>query len=173
MGLLEVMLAITIATALLSVVALAISRIFAENTVARQHTHTMNALGQLGSQLRRDVHAAVAATPDPAGETTQRLELTMPGKDSVKYQIIPDGIERRQYADGVLRSKELFLLEGMRPIAWRVDNDQRDVALTIGRLAHRTRDRSPASALADVSETLNGEFTIRAVRRGAGRNLNP
>jgi hypothetical protein len=173
MGLLEVMLAITIATALLGVVALALSRIFAENTAARQHAHTMNALGQLGSQLRRDVHAALAVAPDPADDATQRLELTMGDNSLIKYQIVPDGIERRQYSDGAFRAKELFLLEGMRPTAWRVDDEQRDVILTIGRRAHRSRDPAPTDALAAAGETLSGQFMIRAVRRTAGQNLNP
>jgi hypothetical protein len=173
MGLLEVMLAITIATALLSVMALAISRIFAENTAARQHSHTMNALGQLGSQLRRDVHVALSATPEPASDDTQRLELTLPGNGLVQYQIIRDGIERRQYSDGALRAKELFLLEGMRPMSWRVDNDRRDVVLTIGRLAHPDRDRSPATTHSVANETLRGEFTIRAIRSSADQFLSP
>jgi hypothetical protein len=163
MGLLEVMLAITIATALLSVVGLAISRIFTANTAARQHAHTMNALGQLGARFRQDVHAAVSATLTPTNGTAKQLKLAMTDGVAIEYLIVTEGIERRRFSEGALRAKELFLLEGMQPIAWRVDDDQRDVALTVGRRARPTLD----------DKTLSGKFTIRAVRRAAGENINP
>lgn len=163
MGLVEVMLAIAIATALVSVLGVTIQRMFAANATAREHSHTMNSLGHLGAQFRRDVHAALATSPDSAAEPAQKLTFTAPDNAEIQYEIVPGGIQRRHFAGGLQRAQELFLIQGMKPIGWRVDEEHREVVLTIGRLARPSAD----------DDTLSGQFAIRAALRPLADPLQP
>jgi type II secretory pathway pseudopilin PulG len=155
MGLVEVMLAIAIATALTSVLGVTVSRMFAATATAREHAHTMNALGRVAAQFRRDAHASVSATTASSAEHSQSLAFKTANDEEIQYAIVPEGIERRQFHGGQPRSQELFLIQGLRPLEWHVDAEHSEVVLTIGRLARPSAD----------DDTLSGKFTIRAARR--------
>lgn len=163
MGLIEVMLAIAIATGVVGVLGVTVSRMFAANATAREHAHTMNALGQFGSQFRRDAHGALSTSLEPPAERTQVLAFATPGNDEIQYEIVPGGIERRLVSGGQPRARELFLMQGMKPIGWQLDEQHREVVLTIGRLARPSAD----------DNTLSGQFSIRASQRPASVVLKP
>ena len=163
MGLIEVMLAIAIATGVVGVLGVTISRMFAANAAAREHAHTMNALGQFGAQFRHDVHTAFSTSLEPAAERSQKVSIAAPENSEIQYEIVPGGIERRRISGGQLRARELFLLQGMRPLGWQLDKEHGEVALTIGRLAHPSADDG----------TLSGQFAIRAAQRPASAVPKP
>ena len=81
----------------------------------------------------------------------------------IQYEIVPGGIQRRQFAGGQQRTQELFSIQGMKPIGWRIDDEHREVVLTIGRLARPSAD----------DDTLNGQFAIRAAQRQVTDSSKP
>lgn len=154
MTLMEVMLAMVIATAVVSVLGITVSRMLLSNGVAHQHVQTVTTLGRLGEEFRRDAHAASHVALD-GPENARQLTLTGEENSKVVYQFVPGGVERLASQDDQLRRRESFLLPGMRPIAWSLDEDRHEVALAVGRLARPGSD----------DKTLRGQFSILASLR--------
>jgi len=156
MTLIEVMLAMVIGTAVMTVLAVTASRMLLSNDVAHQHVQTITALGRLGEDFRHDAHAASQVTLSGSGDA-QQLTLTSEMDHKVIYQFVSGGVERMVSRNDQLRGRELFQLPGMRPLGWNLDEDRREVALKIGRLARpNTQD-----------ETLHGQFSILAALRNS------
>jgi type II secretory pathway pseudopilin PulG len=154
MSLIEVMLAMVIGTAVVTVLGIAVSRMLLSNGVAHQHLQTVATIGRLGEEFRRDAHAASRVALE-GPEDASRLKLTGTTNQEIVYQLVPGGVERLASQDDQLRRRELFLLPGMRLLGWKLDEDRREVALAIGRLARPSAD----------DKTLRGQFSILAVLR--------
>ncbi len=156
MTLIEMMLAMVIGTAVMTVLAVTASRMLLSNDVAHQHLQTITTLGRIGEDFRGDVHAA-SQVAIAGSENAQQLTLTGETDRKVVYQFVSGGVERLVSQNDQLRGRELFQLPGMRPLGWNLDETRREVTLEIGRLARpNTQD-----------ETLHGQFSILAALRNS------
>lgn len=152
--LVEVILAIVIATSVMGVLAAVVSRMIASNAAAHEHLRTVVTLGRLGEQFRRDAHASHRATIEESNDEPARL--TLHGEGSIEYEITPAGLERVATNAGRPEHRDLFVLPGMKFLGWQMDDDGREISLVIGRLAR------PQSEDA----TLGGRFSIVASLAG-------
>lgn len=148
--LVEVIMAITIATAVIGVLTVAVSRLILSNAAAHEHLQTVVTLGRLGEQFRRDAHAARDATIEAAPEQPTRLKLQGDADWAVEYEITPDGLQRVATAAGQAEHRDRFVLPGMKFLGWKMDEDGRAISLLVGRLARPATDE-PA---------LSGRFSI-------------
>jgi len=154
MTLIEMMLAMVISTVVVTVLGITVSRMLLSNGVAHQHVQTVTTLGRLGEEFRRDAHAAAQVALEGPDDARQ-LALTVEANQKIVYQFVSGGVERLVSQDDQLRRRDSFLLPGMRPLAWTFDQNRREVALEIGRLARPSSD----------DETLRGQFSILAKLR--------
>ena len=148
--LIEAMLAMVIATGLVVVLSIAVSRLFRANQVAQEHVQTVTTLGRLGEQFRRDAHAASGVMVEAQG--ANQLQISENDGPRIVYQIIPGGVERTSSEGEKVVQRETYLLPGMQPLAWEHAKEDRHLSLHIGRLANRET----------LNEKLSGQFTILA-----------
>ncbi len=150
--LVEVLLAMVVATALIGMLAAVVSRMISANAAAQEHLRTVVTLGRLGEQFRRDVRASHHATFEEANDQPARLKLDDDADRSIEYEITPAGLERVVSSDGETEQRELFVLPGMKFLGWNMEDDGRAVSLIVGRLARPRRNDA----------TLRGRFSIVA-----------
>jgi type II secretory pathway component PulJ len=153
MGLVEVVIAMAVATAMVGLLAATVSRMMLASEQSHEHLRTMVTLGRLGEQFRRDVHAAGSATiADAQGDQPGRLVLEGSGRQ-VAYAVEFDAIERVATATGEAPRRERFALGGLKFLGWKVDDERREVSVALAPLARRgtqsgeTRGQFPLSAL--------------------------
>lgn len=162
-ALVEVMLAIVIATALVSALGITVARMLRSNHAAQEHLQTVTNLGRFGEQFRRDAHSASNVLINELENDDRQLVLNHGDDRTIIYQIIPGGIERTQSEGDQLRQRERFLLPGMRPLAWNFEADRQQVALSIGKLAHPSIE----------DDAVCAQFSILAVLRNVGTPTTP
>ncbi len=162
-ALVEVMLAIVIATALVSALGISVARMLQSNRAAQEHLQTVTNLGRFGEQFRRDAHTASNVLINELETDERQLVLNHGDNHTIIYQIIPGGIERTQGEGDKVRRRERFLLPGMRPLAWNLEADRQQVALSIGKLAHPSIE----------DNALSAQFSILAVLRNAATPTTP
>jgi type II secretory pathway component PulJ len=150
--LVEVILAMAIATAVVGVLAAAVSRVIQSNAAAQDHLHTVVTLGRLGEQFRRDAHAALDTSIEEINDRPARLKFTTEAGRTIEYEITPDGLARVASGGDHAEHRERFALVGMKPLGWRLDEDGRAISLDLGRLARPQSDDA----------TLGGRFSIVA-----------
>jgi type II secretory pathway pseudopilin PulG len=152
MTLIEIIVAMTIATAMIGLLAAAVSRVMMASAAAHEHLRTVVTLGRLGEQFRRDAHASHRSTVDASNDQAARLTLEAGPNRTVEYEITPQGLRRVASTADKATQRELFVLPGMKFLGWKSDEDSRFVSLVIGRLA-RPGSEDP---------TLGGRFSIDA-----------
>jgi hypothetical protein len=152
-ALVEVILAMTIATAVVSILAAVVSRMISANAATQDHLHTVVTLGRLGEQFRRDTHASHLATIEEDLDQPPRLKLDGEAGRTIEYEITPDGIQRVVRSAGETEQCERFVLPGMKFLGWNTGEESRLVSLIVGRLA-RPQKEVP---------TLGGRFSIVAL----------
>ncbi len=149
--LIELLVAIAVGGAILATTVTLMARISTANSLATDHLHTVQALGDLGRQFRFDVHAATTIAIDPAEPA--RLALTLDDGSQVRYEGASNGIARVQSTgDGPAR-RDLFALSGFKLRGFQTaTTDARVVQILLGRVARRPDD-----------EIITGEFAVTAV----------
>jgi hypothetical protein len=152
MTLVELMVAMFVATALVGMLAAIVSRILLANATAREHLQTVVTIGRLGEQFRRDVHAAQSASLVEANDAPPRLKLSNDAQRTIEYEISPSGLARVAVTAGKPVARELFVLPGMKFLDCKIDEGSRHVSLSIGRLS---RPQSDAA-------TVAGQFSLVA-----------
>jgi hypothetical protein len=164
MGLVEVVMAMAVATAMVGLLAATVSRMMHASEQSHEHLQTIVTLGRLGEQFRRDVHAARSATiADAQGDQPGRLVLDGPDRQ-VAYVVENDAIERVATAASEAPRRERFTLGGMKLLGWKVDGERREVSIALAPLARRgtqsseTRGQFPLSAvLAEPAQAAGDE----------------
>jgi type II secretory pathway pseudopilin PulG len=151
-ALVEVILAMSIASAVVGMLAAVVSRMVTANVASQEHLRTVVTLGRLGEQFRRDVRASRLATFEEDNEQPPRLKLAGEADRAIEYQITPAGLERVVRLAGEAERREPFVLPGMKFLGWNTEDDGRTVSLIVGRLA-RPGSEDP---------TLGSRFSIVA-----------
>jgi type II secretory pathway pseudopilin PulG len=153
--LIETMVGVLVAGAILGVIATVMSRVIASNTEAADHLRGLVALGDLGEHFRRDVHAAThAAVADDNGRPA-RLALTLSDGSQVTYTSTAARMDRARSVDGKVASHDSFALESLRFVEFRA-GPAREVAIVMAR----------ATRAGGEDWRTSGRFTITAIRRG-------
>jgi type II secretory pathway pseudopilin PulG len=140
MTLVELMLAMFVATAVVGMLAAIVSRIMMANAAGRDHLQTVVALARLGEQFRRDVHEARGASVVPSDGPASRLKLDAGANRAIEYEITPAGLARRVLIADKVQKRDLFILPGMKCLDWKIEDGGRLVSLEIGRLDRPTSD---------------------------------
>ncbi len=138
--LVEVILCMVIGMVLLGIITTIFVRVVVMNPAAREHLETTTTLGRLAEQFRRDVHAALEATPSAADAPPARLTLQCPGDARIEYELAGDGVRRTRFEGDQVRQREHFMLGGMKVTGWEVQTSSREVSLIVGRLLQRDVD---------------------------------
>ena len=151
--LVELLIAIMIGAAMLGVTGTLLARVIHANSAAADHLRGVVALGALGDQFRRDVHATATATVDEADGQPPRLRLTMADGAAVVYEIDPSGLRRMESTAGEPERREAFTLSGMKILGFTADTAASGaISIVIGRLA----------ALPS-GEAVSGQFEMTAL----------
>jgi prepilin-type N-terminal cleavage/methylation domain-containing protein len=157
--LIELLIAMTIGTALMGTLAVLMARILSSNAAVKEHLQSVAALGRLGEQFRRDVHAATAAEVD--GEV-RRLRLDAPGRESIEYEICDAGLNRVVLRAGQAQAREQFVLAGMKVLGWNENSASTgELALELGRLARQDQDEPTVSSTFSITAALGRERRFR------------
>ena len=152
MTLVEVVVAMTIGTAVIGLLAAAVSRVIQSNAAAQEHLQTVVTLGRLGEQFRRDAHAATAATIEEGKDQPARLKFAAEADRTIEYEVTPAGLARVVSGGGKTEHRDLYVLAGMKALGWKLDEDGRAISLDLARLARPQTD----------DPTLRGRFSIVA-----------
>ena len=118
-----------------------------------EHLETTTTLGRLAEQFRRDVHAAVEATPSAADAPAPQLRLNGPGDLRIEYESTDGGLRRTQFEGDKVRQREFFVLSAMKVTGWEFQASSRQVSMIVGRLTQRE---------VDVPGTVRYRFPITA-----------
>jgi hypothetical protein len=154
MGLVEVVMAMAIATAMVGVLAATVTRMMRANLESQQHLQTVVNLGRLGEQFRRDVREAHAASvADAAGDRPGRLVLAGQSDRQITYTGTAGGIERLASGGGQPDHREFYATSGMKFLAWQIAPDNREVAVVLGPLVRRETE----------SDEVRGRFSLSAI----------
>jgi len=162
MTLVEVTLAMMIATALVGLLAAAISQVIVFSSSAGEHLQAVAALGHLGEQFRRDVHAARSAQIEAPPGRPERLRLDMRADRPIEYTITAAGLERLAASADRPPHRELYALPGMKLLGFKTQADRRELSLVVGRMAHPTAADSPLAGEFSITATLATEDHLPA-----------
>jgi prepilin-type N-terminal cleavage/methylation domain-containing protein len=157
--LIEIMIVMVIATALMALISVAVVQVILANGASGRHLNDLLALGELGEQFRSDVHQSqrVAVSPPDAARTT--LVLTAANGDVVEYEITGLVLQRMQTANTKPTRRESYTFGRMRVQGWRKSGQQDDeVIMSIARMAEVAPGSEPAET---------GSFEIVAILGGA------
>ena len=152
--LVEMVIAITMATALMTVLTAVVVRVISANHAATDHLAALVGVGRLGEQFRRDVHAATSAKIDQHDQESPRILLSDDDGNKIEYTLAGDAVHRDASSSGAGRNRETYYLPGLHVVGCdRQGDDGRRLSLRIGRIA------------ADNVEPLaiGGQFTIDAL----------
>jgi prepilin-type N-terminal cleavage/methylation domain-containing protein len=152
--LIELLVAITVGGAILTVAATLMSRVIAANSTAEEHLRAIASLGEIGRRFREDVHRATVATV----ESTEppRLVLTLDDGSQVQYDGASNGAARVQTVAGGPTRHEAYALGNYEVLGFSNANAANgEVQMLLGRVASRPDD-----------DTISGEFAITAVAPG-------
>lgn len=138
--LVEVMMCMVIGMILISVITTIFVRVVVMDPAAREHLETTTTLGRLAEQFRRDVHAALDATPSAANPLIPQLSLQGPGDLRTEYEPMADGLRRTLFNGDNVLEREHFALGDMKVLVWGVQKPNREVSMILGRLSHRDGD---------------------------------
>lgn len=151
--LVEVMTCMVIGMILIGVITTIFVRVVVMDPAAREHLATTTTLGRLAEQFRRDVHAALDATPMAANPLVPQLSLQGPGDLRIEYEPAADGLRRTRLDGDHVIQREHFVLGDMRVTGWEVQKSNRDVSMIVGRISQRD---------VDDAATLRYQFPITA-----------
>ena len=158
--LVELLVALAIGAGMLSLAGTLLARAIAANAAATDHMRGVVALGALGQQFRRDVHATSGAATSAVDGQPARLLMNLPDGGRIEYEISAAGLVRTQTSDGQPRRRESFSLPGMKALGFKADpTADGEVSIFLGRLSGRPDDASD----------LSGRFEITAVVPRGGR----
>ena len=156
--LIELLLAMSIGTVLMGILAVTMARVMFSNTAVGEQLQSTANLGRLGEQFRRDVHAATSAQVERDGEGVRRLKLATKGGEVIEYEICDAGLNRIAHRDDVVPARDQFALAGMRVLDWNDDSAATgQVTLDVGRMIHH----------GELEPTVATRFAITA---GLGRD---
>jgi hypothetical protein len=152
--LVELLIAMVMGAAILSIAGTLVARMIASNSAAGEHLRGVVALSALGQQFRRDVHATTSAVAGDEDDQPPRLTLNLADGSRVEYEALAAGLLRAQKSDAQSQRRELFALRGMKVLDFKADHaDRGEISIVIGRLAQRPGDES----------VVAGQFEITAV----------
>ncbi len=163
MTLVEVMVTVALSTFVMGILVAVVSRLLVSNTAAHDHLQNLTTLGRLGEQFRSDAHAATDVHVERADKQPQRLTFHTADQSAIAYTIVPEGLRREVSAGDDVRQRELFVFAGMKPLGWQSDAQRREIALSIGRLAHPQRE----------DDTIAGKFSIVAALPAEAELVEP
>lgn len=151
MTLVELLIAMFVATALLGTLAAVVSRILRSDTSGTAHLETMVRLSQLGEQLRRDGHDARDVRVEAPDGQPRVLRLAATDGRTIRYTVDDHGVDRAvSHADQIV-SRDRFQLPAVRCLAWHDEiAASRRVSLVAGRLARQ----------GDEPAAVTSKFTI-------------
>ncbi len=135
--LVEVMTCMVIGMVLIGVITTIFVRVVVMDPAAHEHLATTTTLGRMAEQFRRDVHAALDATPTAANPLVLQLRLQGPGELRIEYEPVADGLRRTRFAGDKALQREHFVLDDMKVMGWEVEKSNRDVSMIVGRLSRR------------------------------------
>lgn len=133
--LVEVMTCMVIGMVLIGVITTIFVRVVVMDPAAREHLATTTTLGRLAEQFRRDVHAALDATPTAENPLVLQLRLQGPGDLRIVYEPGADGVRRTRFDGDNVLQREHFVLDGMKVTGWEVQKSSREVSMIVGRLS--------------------------------------
>ncbi len=156
--LIELLLAMSIGTVLMGILAVTMSRIMTSNAAVGEQLQSITNLGRLGEQFRRDVHAATSAQVGRDGEIVRRLQLASTEDAVIEYEICDAGLNRVARRGGEVQGRDQFALNGMQVLGWNEDSATTgQVTLDVGRMTHH----------GELEPTVATRFSITA---GLGRD---
>jgi prepilin-type N-terminal cleavage/methylation domain-containing protein len=160
--LIELLVALAMGTALMGTLAAVVSRVLVANAAAGEHLEGIVALGRLGEQFRSDVHAASAANLEKESGQIRRLRLEGPDGERVEYEIVETGLRRAASRSGEVKSREMFVLAGMKVLGWNEDFQTTGaVSLLVGRLARRGDDNAAIRNQFSVAASLGRDQRLK------------
>jgi len=106
-SILEMLIVVTILTALLAVAATLLASLLTHTGRQRSAYQGVQVATRLGESLRRDVRAS--ASVEISDDATQ-LRLALPEMTVVEYQVVEQGVERWERQEDRVRQTELFRL---------------------------------------------------------------
>ncbi|MGD9719847.1 MAG: type II secretion system protein J [Pirellulales bacterium] len=155
MTLIELILAMGIGASIMAVTAGVLARAVAANSSAAEHLHDLTALGTLGQQFRRDVHAASAATSSNDDTGQPGLLLETPSGGQIRYQVVSSGMTRLETTKGQADRREAFTLSGLRVVGFRGETGGAGpIAIVLARITQRP----------DGQTVVGAQFELTAVR---------
>jgi len=153
--LLEMLIAMAVAMALLGALAATASRLLSSRSSAQAHFQSMNALGELGRQLRRDVHAARGASIENVDGHPRTLRLELGEQGTIVYTLEGDTVVRTAQSATAAQRRERFALPGIRCVNWRDElGTARRVSLVVGRLAVHGAEPQAVSSTFEITAAL-------------------
>ena len=136
LGLVDVLVAIVVGTALMGVPMATMSRVISSNSTASDHLQSTVVLAQLSEQFRRDVHAAIEVRADQATGPAQTFIFQLSPAERVEYEVSDGALRRTLFSADQVRHREVYVLPGMKVLGCEVHPENRgEVALLVGRLA--------------------------------------
>lgn len=106
-SILEMLIVVTILTALLAVAATLLASLLTHTGRQRTAYHGVQAATRLCESLRRDVRASASVE---ISDDAARLRLALPDATAVEYQVVEQGVERWERQGDRVRQTELFRL---------------------------------------------------------------
>ena len=152
MTLIELIIAMAIGASVLAVAAGVLSRTVAINSTAADRLQSLAALGQLGQQFRRDVHAALSATAGKNDMGRPALTMTTSAGSQIRYEADGGGITRVEETTGRPVRREAFSLADWWATEFR--SDENLVTIVLARVTRRP----------DGEDVRGAQFELTAAR---------
>ncbi len=110
--LIEVVAALTVATAMFGLVFTLIHGFFRLERRSREDLQSRSSLARLAGQFRDDVHAAqtLSALPGPGSAAPASWDLRLDGDRKVEYRVAEEGLDRVERVGDRVQRRELYRL---------------------------------------------------------------
>jgi Tfp pilus assembly protein PilE len=153
MTLIEMVIAMSLAAAVLSTLAVIVTRMMAVQSLANDHLSTLVTVGRLGEQFRDDAHAAASAGRDAAGGD-QRISFALADR-TIRYTVAEPGIERVVLKDDQPVARDTFMMPLMRVIGFDDAAASGEVTLLVARVAPLATAEAPPARPFPITARLN------------------
>ena len=136
-SLIEMLVAVTIASLVLTSVAVALHSLFRVDQHLRREVVQSTSLSRISFQLRSDAHEANSATLDQTGEGRPRLVLTYTEGRTVTYAAEEARIVRLVQQDEKVQHREVFYLSERTTVSCRTENVEEKTLVILEFVYHK------------------------------------
>jgi prepilin-type N-terminal cleavage/methylation domain-containing protein len=120
-SLVEMLIVVTIASLILTSVAVALHSLFRVDRELRQELVQSIALTRISLALRMDAHEAISATLEPSDGEPQRILLARPQGQTVSYTVEQTRILRQLQQGDQVKHREVYPFPEGTSLTWRIE----------------------------------------------------